>query len=274
MKLTLTTPATSIVIGEGGYGLSAPIEGLEIPAIRTSSQNYSGRDGGRVNAQYYSPRLITISGYLNENSCENLEDARKDLQSGLPIRTPVTITILTPANELYVTDGYVIDFKMPYISKLYSEYKFDILCRSAYFLSATQNVQRLDKVVGGGFIIPFILPVIFGDGAGTEIITNLGTEPIYPIMEFHGVASNPRITNNDTGEYVGFDITTSSDDVIIVDMNERTATLNGGSILSFRQWGSSWWALPVGQSRLSFSTSVGTDDGYALVKWRNAVLTI
>lgn len=275
MKFDFTTDQTSVSIGQGtDFDFLPPIEGLEIPQIRTSRQNYSGRDGGRVNAQYFSPRLISFQGHINEDTCQDHEQARKNLQAGFPIRTLINMQITTPAGDIYVTDGHVIDLKMDFQAKRYSQFKIDFLCRSSYFLSSSVNSLEVPRFQGGGFILPVILPIIFAPGVGTTNAVNNGTETVYPVIKIEGSATDPVVTHVSTGQTVGFNITLAPTDKIVVDMNERTATLNGSSALSIRTPQSRWWGLDVGSNPIRFNTSSGTDTGTVRVIWRDSVLTI
>jgi len=275
MRFDFTTDQTSVSIGQGtDFRFLPPIDGLEVPQIRTSRQNYSGRDGGRVNAQYYSPRLITFQGHVNEDTCQDHEQARIDLQKGFPIRALINLVITTPAGGTYVTDGYVLDLKMNFGANRYSQFKIDFLCRSAYFLSSTQNSLDIQRFTGGGFILPVILPIIFAPGTGAVNASNNGTETVYPLIEIYGSATNPVVTHLGSGEVVAFNLTMADSDKIVVDMNERTATLNGSSVLSLRTSQSRWWGLNTGANIIRFDTDTSSDTGYARIIWRDSVLTI
>jgi hypothetical protein len=265
----------NLPIGQGtDFAIASPVEGLEIPPIRTSSQNYSGRDGGRVNAQFYSQRLITINGFIIGDSCADYETARQTLQAALPIRTRLEIIIDTFVGTRYITYGNIIDFKFPIIGPKAGRYKIDIITENVYFLSEDAYSQVISKYVGGGFVLETTLPILFEAGAGIGIVSNGGTEKVYPIIEIDDSADTPRVTNVDTGEFVEFNLAMSNGDKLIIDMDNRTATLNGGSVLSLRNPSSSWWGLSVGQNRIRFDTSNGSDTGTATIIWRDAVLTI
>ena len=275
MELRFKTSTTDLTIGVGDYLIEPPIEGLAMPTIRTSSQLYSGRDGGRVNVQFYNPRLISLQGHINENTCTNLEQSRIDLQNALRAKVETQLIITTPAGNTYTTFGRITDFNMDYESYIYSRFRVDYLCNDVYFLETVENTQTVERYAGGGgFILPVILPIIFGGGVGDEQIINGGTEVVYPVIKIYGAASNPTITAIDTGEKFGFDLNIFTGDVVEIDMYNRTATLNGDSIMSYRSDDSTWWGLQPGTNMVRFTTSDGDDTGYADVIWRNAILTI
>lgn len=249
------------------------IEGLGMPEIRTSKQNYSGTDGGRVNAQFYSQRLISITGYIGED--DTLEQNRINLQNKLPIREDIELTITTPKQNIYQTYGRVINFELDYPHQHFSQFTIDFLCNDVYFLDTVINEQIINRYSGGGgFILPVILPILFGGGIGDQQVNNGGTEVIYPVIEIHGKTTQPNITLLDTGESVSFNLNTFTGDKIIVDNYNRTATLNGASIMGFRNQNSTWWGLQPGNNMIRFNTSTGDDDGFVKIIWRNAILTI
>src|SRR5688572_11873854 len=66
-----------------GLYLDEPIDGLELPDIRTSSDVYSGRDGGYVGAQFYGTRLVTLNGRAWVADRADIWALRRSLQMAL-----------------------------------------------------------------------------------------------------------------------------------------------------------------------------------------------
>lgn len=271
----MTIELNSLALGEGTtYHISGKIEGLEKPDVRTSSSNYSGRDGGRVNAQYYSPRLITITGFITSDSCDAHESAREALDAALPIRDDIDVVITTPGGSEFVTSASLLALDMPWGNSKFSEYKIDLFCGDPNFylggIGAESSIT-IQRFVGGGLVLPIILPAVFAAGSGVVTAVNGSAVSVYPIITITGSAANPEITNVDTGEKVEVNVTMSSGDVLVIDMKNRTITLNGGSVLSFRSSDSDWFALAPGNNRFMFSTTNGSDAGVAVMTWRTAV---
>lgn len=255
------------------YELSDQIEGLETPPIRTSSQNYSGRDGGRVNGQYYGPRLITLTGFFINGTCLAHETARRTLQEALEIREDLEVEITTFGGTQYVTTARVIDVKMPYNHPKSSRFKIDLFASDPNFYAGEAMEAVILRNTGGGFLLPVTLPIYFSPGSSPTIVNNNGAVAISPIFTITGAATNPEITNMDTGEKVEVNVIMETGDVLIINMQNRTITLNGGSVLGSRSSDSDWFSLPVGQTRLRYDTTDVTDDGVAVVSWRNATLS-
>jgi len=234
------------------HEITSPIEGLSKPKIRSSIGNFSGKDGGWLSSQFYSYREVVINCVINRRNCLDLDTERETLLSNLPIRQPLPFFITTYGGKTYYADVYVIDVQSSYESPLQAEYQITLVAPDPYLYDAGDGVdpdsgfiiQNVNKLVGGGYTFPYILPVEWGIGSTPTSVDNTSGVYIYPIITLNGKFTNPVIRNNTTGYQIELDITTGITDEIIIDMKNRTVTLNGGSILPFKS--GSWWGLQDG----------------------------
>jgi len=249
--------------------LKPQIQGLDKPEIRTSSGNYSGRDGGWIASQFYKYRVITINGELNERTCANLETARRELVEALPIRTALPMFITTFAGTMYYADVYVIDLKMDIVGSRFQEFQLTLMSPDPYLYGADSYIEQIIyKLVGGGYTFPYILPVTWAAGSTPTLVNNTSNILTYPIITLPGVFTNPRIQNNTTGQYIELAVTTATGDEIVIDMKNRTVTLNGGSILPYKS-GNWWWLVP-GTNMIELTSGSGSDDTEGTIKYRLA----
>lgn len=263
-----------LTIGNDSFKLSSPIDGLETPPIRTSNDNYSGRDGGIVTGQFYSPRLITLTGFISGGTASEHEAARRELQDALPIRQDLDVVITTFGGNQYITSVRVIDLKMPIVDPVASRFKIDLFASDPNLYTSDLQTLQVPIEAGGGFILPVIFPIVFGAGSNPTIVTNNGTVIVYPVITITGEALNPIVTKTDTGEKVEMTLAMTGTDELIVDMLNRTVTLNGGSVISFRSSDSDWWGLDVGVNHITFETDDLTDTGICEISWRTAVVSV
>ena len=63
-------------------------------------------------------------------------------------------------------------------------------------------------------------------------------------------------------------------DVIVIDMGNRTVTLNGSNIMGNRTDDSTWWGLTPGDNLIVLTSATGDDSVYAELQWRNGVMGI
>ena len=255
--------------------LTPPIKGLGKPNIRTASGNFSGKDGGWISSQFYSTRQIVIDGSFVDKNCANLEAKKQELEA-LPIRESIPMFVTTFSGDIYYADVYLIDLKIDIEDKIYVPFQLTLLAPDPYLYDAGDGIdpdsgfiiEQINKLVGGGYEFPYILPVVWSAGSTPTSINNTSDVLIYPIITMTGKFTNPRFTNNTTGEFIEIGVTTTTGDIIEIDMKNRTVTLNGGSILPYKT--GSWWGLQSGINIIQFESDSGGDDCCAQLKYRIA----
>jgi hypothetical protein len=84
-----------------------------------------------------------------------------------------------------------------------------------------------------------------------------------------GPATNPRISNLETEEFIEIDEDIIADEFLVLNVRDRTALLNGtGNRYNLRKFGSMWFPLRPGSNILQYSLAAG--DGQLEVRWRDA----
>lgn len=261
------------------YHLESPISGLDKPPIRMGADDWSGRDGGYVSSQFYSSRVIVLSGFYKADTCEEADEIRLTLSEYLPIRTSLPMYIETFSGKLYFTQTYLKDFKMDIIGATYGKYQITLVAPDPLLYDAGDGInpdsgwQTLDvyKLIGGGYITEYDMPVQWTPGTTPTVAVNSGDIIIYPQFKITGAVQNPRITNHTTNKFVQVNITTTSpDDELIIDMGQRTITLNGGSVLSYRTLDSIWWGLELGNNVIEYTSDGSGDINFGTLRWRTA----
>lgn len=271
-----------ILESDEGYHLQYPIVGLAKPSIRMAGSEYPGRDGGFVSAQFYARRQIVINGFVIGKTCEEFETKKQDFLNELRIRSSIDLFITTPANRKFYTSAYLLDTKMDYESDKIGKFQVSLICEDPFLYDAGDGINPetgytevpIYRSIGGGYLTPYELPVLWEPGVNYTVVNNNGDIFIYPQIRLEGVFTNPRIDNVTTGQYVELDVTTAPGDVLIIDMKERTITLNGGSILPYRSDTSSWWGLQPGQNWIALNTESPDDTQQGIVRWRNGYESI
>ncbi len=258
------------------YLIASPVAGFSKAPIRTADGDYSGKDGGYVSAQFYGKRAITIVGWIYASTCEENEDMRNDLASALVIRQLLPVFVRTFSGKIYLVEAYVTSLQMDITSPKVSEFKIDLIAPSPFIYDGGDGVdpdsgwveQPINKLIGGGYSTPYNLPVTWKAGTQPNIINNTGDTYIYPQIRLEGQWTNPRILNVTENAFIELNITTTSGDVILIDLDKRTITLNGGNILSSRTIDSSWWGLRPGDNMIELTSDDTNDATSGTVRWR------
>jgi hypothetical protein len=272
-------------VSPASLGNDGEIDGLELPSIRTSSGNYSGRNGGYVGAQFFAARSIGLQGKIFSADLATAEQARRDLQTllatALESQDSITVSILTNAGHQYVIDAYLIDFQMPITGTLFSSpFQIELMAPDpTIYDNATGSAltATVPKLVSGGYTYPVVFPVIYTGGGSPTTITNSGDFDVYPLVTMTGAMNNPVLTNLTTSE--AFSLTgliTGPGDTVVVDMNplRRTVTLNGSSIFGLIGSSSTFWSLQPGGNDVTLTTPNSGDTVSALFSWRPGYLAI
>lgn len=276
--MTITLNGYLINDASTGVWLDVQIDGLSLPLIRTSSGNYSGRDGGYVGSQFYGARDIALQGTVNATNISALETTRKAFQTALTGQT-VTMGIVTNAGASYVIYANLVDFQMPIPRGLFvAPFKIELLAADPTIYdnagggALTANVSR---IVSGGYTYPVTYPVTYAGATGPTTVTNAGTSAVYPTVTMTGTMTNPVLTNNTTGAFLSLTpLTTGPGDTVTIDMRQRQVLLNGGSIYGLVSGLSTFWSLQPGGNSISLTTSSGADTVTAVVSWRSGYMGI
>lgn len=265
--------------GNSKYHIEAPVSGFDVPPVRMGAGMWSGKDGGYVSSQFYGSRVIVVSGFYRADNCVEADELRKQLVAALPIRQSLPVYVTTFGGRNLATQTYLQDMKMD-ISEggVFGKYQITLLAPDPLLYEAGDGSDPdsgwiempVHKLMGGGYVTEYNMPVQWTPGTTPAVANNDGDVVIYPQFKLTGIVQNPIITNLTSNKFVRVNITTTSpDDVLIIDMNLRTITLNGGSVLSFRTLDSTWFGLELGENVMQYTSSGSSDVTFGTLRWRN-----
>lgn len=98
-------------------------------------------------------------------------------------------------------------------------------------------------------------------------LTNAGSRPTPPLWTITGPCVTPRLELVGSA-FLEFDLTLSAGQTIVVDVLNRTATIDGVGKVSTKTLRSTWWELPAGTSTVRFRSY--DLSGTATMTWRDA----
>jgi hypothetical protein len=281
MNILLPNDITLSADPNGGSFVIKKVSGLGPADIRTSSFLYSGRSGGLVTDQQSGFRMVGIEGKIGRIGGSRVQHAadRQALLAALPIGTKIPVYITNFAGEQFRIDANVTDAKVEYSQGGYqSDYMIQLTAGDPLFYSVSGGDEQsaiVNRTIdNGGYVTPYILPVIWDVGGQPTIVLNNGNAVVYPVITIHDETHDPILTNQATGEQFAMSINTNDGDELVIDMLNRTVKLNGSDVIGNKVDGSVWFGLLVGNNAIRFDTDTVDDDGYAEVVWRNGVTGI
>jgi len=257
--------------------LDEPIEGVSgLPNIRSATGVNQGRDGSWVSRQLYEGRYISFQGRIFGGEPIDVENKRRELVSVLQ-RKKLKLRIITYAGMEFVTEVFVMANQMPINRELnIVKWKIDLLSEDPLFYdnSAGELLATVGKVMDGGFDIPFDIPFNISAGGEPSVVTNSGNETVYPIITISTPATNPKLINRATNEFMQVMTTVLEGDKLIIDMRNKTITHNGLNVYSLQRDGSTFFGLVPGVNVMEIQSDIASENSKAEVRYQSGFLGI
>lgn len=282
-------------------------KGLGHPDIRTEDTTYAQRDGVAHWNDWYGPRIITLPGIslhpggaCTDPACLTVRTNRMLLSQAWKRQCNDIELVLYPPCEAgtdieqrVITGPYGIVGR-PRVFESDWQYRDDQIADVVLRFDAVDHrVYVLDPCGTPGTaqvytILPeqaanvcANLPMCF-TGAGfcfdqvidpaieATDVTVYGTECVNPTIIFYPNLTRPRITNETTGDWIGYNATIV-DDPVVVNTELGVATQNGVSV-THNLIGSLTFKLDPGEYEIGLTSQSQFDDGYADLSYRPTVL--
>lgn len=257
--------------------LDEPIEGVSgLPNIRSATGVNQGRDGSWVSRQLYEGRYISFQGRIFGGEPTDVENKRRELVSVLQ-RKKLKLRIITYAGMEFITEVFVMANQMPINRELnIVKWKIDLLSEDPLFYdnSAGELLATVGKVMDGGFDIPFDIPFNISAGGEPSVVTNSGNETVYPIITISTPATNPKLINRATNEFMQVMTTVLDGDKLIIDMRNKTITHNGLNVYSLQRDGSTFFGLVPGVNVMEIQSDIASENSKAEVRYQSGFLGI
>lgn len=275
-----TSNFNGLTFGPGTDIQLVEIDGLRSMKTRTSDVSYPEDDGALPGIDLLAERTITYKLMVAAPQTMSVEQALeacaaafqviRDPAGGLPLEVflpgwtePRQLTARPVNNDVPIDVNYSLNY-------LQFAVQFD--CADPLIYSTTQHTASTglpSPSAGLPFNVTF--PAAFGASSGGSVqVTNAGNYASRPVVTIKGPCINPRVDNGT--DFMQFNITLASTDVLVIDMAAKSVTLNGSaSRYNTVATGSAWWALAPGVTTMSFSTSDGAQvAATATIQWRDA----
>lgn len=260
-----------IITGEDGW--SSP------PDAQVTLGDRPSGDGADDAPTYESPRTITLSGTAIAPNWLEQNRAKDRLNSAAyTSRNLYTLTVaenhvtrmaqVRRSGSQKISDraGNAFDFQLSFIAPDPRKWSVN---------ETTAGVDMPGRAIPSGRSYPRTYPIVYpagGQTSPTVIVTNLGNRDSSGVVTFSGGIDQPGVVNASTGAIVKFDLSLGATDTLEVDLGNQTVMLNGtASRRSSLMAGSSWFALPPGDTRLLMTGNPnGTNVPNMTVRYRSA----
>lgn len=274
----------SLTIGDlqiGPYSSGFLIDktsGFAMPSTRVDMKDRGHYNGANLGYAYFGKRGMTIEGEIVATSPADYETKRRLMISAMDIMKGLQEIVVETRGGLAVkVDGILANpVDMPYEKgkMVRGKFQFNMITESPFFKGFEDYSKTIYLTDGGGFAIPFSIPLSLAAGLGAvDYVVNSGNGASYPIITFYAVSDHPTLTNNTTGESMSIDRSLTSTDYVVVDTYNHTAMLNGSTNITDKVTGS-WLYLAAGYNALTLTTLTTSATARVTVEYNDVYLGI
>jgi hypothetical protein len=262
-------------------GVLSSISGLDSPEIRESAEELVGMDGGVHGDFYYGRRPIVLEGLLLNPASVVDRNQRADRLHRASDALRADATLAWQAEGMAEQSIRVRRHQPLRMEGTWQKsYQLALVAEDPRIYSfVTNSVQVLAEILGGsdigrGYDRTYDIDYGPANPNGQVLATNAGTTLTYPVLTVTGPGTNPSISNLTTGETLYLNYELAADELLTLDMLNRTVLLNGTasrySAVDFIR--SDWWGLMPGLNDVRVSFTTHSTGASLRIDWRDAWL--
>ncbi|MBC2722346.1 phage tail family protein [Desulfosporosinus sp.] len=279
-KVTYTNErGQSVMLGDSAPLLVTRFDGIGSVYNEILRQKAPYQDGSTVTGGTLAERELTIEGSI---LAPDKDTYRRQLlqafnpklggtlryEKGSVVKEIECITELAPA----FPSNFSVNHQVFLIT---------LLCPKPFWLDIETETDEIVTWIGG-MSFPLRLPTIYATKGPKLInIINQGDVETPARIEFKGPATNPRITNQTTGEYIQVNRSLLNTDKLIIttDFGAKRVEIEdeSGSRINAFNWidlGSTFWSLQVGDNVVEYSSDDQVEPAAVFVSYRNRYIGI
>ncbi|HHX82458.1 MAG TPA: phage tail family protein [Pseudomonadaceae bacterium] len=151
-----------------------------------------------------------------------------------------------------------------------------LLCPSPFWMEAYTESEEIVTWIGG-LRFPWRLPSRFAmKGPKIINIVNQGDVETPVRIEFRGPATNPRVTNQTSGEYIQVNRELLHGDLLVIatDFGAKRVEINGQNVFNWIDLGSTFWQLQVGDNVIEYSSDDPVEAATVSISYRTRYVGI
>lgn len=243
------------------------LTGAGIPAQRSQTVSTPGRDGETWLRSMLEPRFLIAQLQLVGDGLTQTQALRRQVIRALNPKRGIGVIDWTPVagGTTYEIDG-VFERGLGFDDQGDDHREFveyaavSFRCPDPAWREQTLNAIPIGAS-GGGLSIPLAMPLTLAEAGTTQTIDNSGDLDAYPVITATGTFDGLMVRNETTGKKVWFpSLSVSAGQTIVIDMDRRTATLDGTNVMPYRSPDSEAWPLVLGENTITASVSSGSVD--------------
>lgn len=275
----------SVTIGHNPPFQLASIEGLgDLDAdIQTSKAAY--QDGSTYLDALLNERTISIGFRIKEDSIEDLFELRRRVASifnpkfglgELRYEYPGGVKVINAVADHVPTfpsggSNHGPTFQRSMIT---------LICPDPYWRDI-ESISKPMSAIEPRFSFPLKFPVEFGSEGSRQVYDNIGDVPAPVLIEFRGPATNPKVINETTGEFIQLNRILGPDDRLFIDTSIGNKTVeivdgagNRTNVFNWLDVNSTLFDLELGENTISYVADDGRENAIVQITYQNRYVGI
>ena len=264
--------------------LLSHIEGLGLPGATSQKSQGVAQDGENAEDALLDPRNIKVNMTIRTRARDKLYELKRKVYRIINPKTYNSSTGKRGELLLYYTNDYkkyriyarvedIVDFNARFMN--HDKTTISFLCVDPYWLDE-EGIDIDIKSVRGGLKFALKLPTTFATVSFYKEIENVGDVEAPVQIEYTGPASNPRVTNETTGEYIQINMEIGEKEKLVIDTREGKETVNlitpreVKDVYNKIDLNSTFFKLIVGKNLIKYSSDAETSkDSVKIVDYSN-----
>lgn len=290
LALFIRDDAERFLLGSGAYEFVDKQQHFSANIMNNDIVEMQGSDGVLLAGQVRRATSQVFDGYVGDGSTSKsmVEQLRENfLGFFLKNHFYTVVYVFSDGTAIKRQRGFITD--APEVKELYQHtpnyhvalnfedvnyYEYDEDANGDEVYGESANVQ-VGSAVSGGLMFD-AYGVMFdakgaefeAGGGGAVAVTTDSIDTVYPTFEISGRAVNPTIENTTTNQSIHFDGTVTATQKLVINTNNKTALLNGTSVIG--KISGDWIGLASGINYITFTAS-NSDAPDLVVKWQEIV---
>ena len=253
--------------GSGSPYQIIDIDGLAgLPDLRVQDDNRGYADGMFSGRDFYAGRTITMTVHIFAGNGNTAQQNFALFQAAIDPQEQGTTALnfqLSSSDTQKVISARVRTRKVaidPEYTYGFIRSQVSLYCPDPRYYDATPSVLNLSPAVAGGRTYNrtynLTYPAYTNTASGS--VVNNGWANTFPTFTITGPIINPTITNVTTGQNITVAVTMLSTDSLVIDLLNKTITLNGSTARNLLTTNSRWFGFAPGTSTVNFTGDNGT----------------
>lgn len=261
------------------------VEGIGDVEADVQSQKSPYQDGDTFIDSVLEPRFITVELKITGKTNEELSTNRKKLASVFNPKLGLGLLRYVNGNE--VKEIMALAEAVPAFpdgstnrGTTFQKALIQLMAPNPYWVNPESVSEPMTAYIGL-FEFPVEFPTQMGEQGSKQVFTNDGDVSTPVQIEFNGPATNPKVSNNTTGEFFKLNRTLADGEKLIVDTtfgNKRVEITdvdgNVTNVLNWMDLDSTFFQLIPGDNEVAYTADSGRDNAVVSITWRNRFIGI